>query len=621
MGDIIQSLLFGFGGSAVINSLKRPQVDETQQVAIRDTVAPRVRGYGRFKLESVLADIRVENPTGDGILHVVSMLHTGEIDAIEELKFNDQITRYDESTGAVTYPGVWNDNSRVSVHVHLGTDDQTADSFLTSAFPGRWTSAHRLRGITYVAGKFNGVPLEDFATVYQAGEPKCSAIGRLSKVYDPRDEDQSISDPSTWTWTTNAALIVMDYLWHPDGMRLPQALILREIDDWIAAANTCDEEVDLIGGGTEPRYQLCGTYELPDPRKDTLQKMLACFDAFVYLTPNAGISIQVGEFVEPTADETFGPEDILEYRGLRRGLPKTELVNEVRAKYTSPGHKFLAQEADPWRDETSIALDGEQTTTLDLEWCPSHSQCRRMQKVVAARLNPEWTGQIVTNARGRNLRNKRYATFTLPEVGTITVYIKSAEIDLLSGACTFDFVSFSSEAFEWDATEEGLSPEFDSPGDWGVVVPEGATAVVITADGAGGGGSMEDGGDGGARCVKTVTLDPSDAGKVILFTVGAGGRGDPPGELVSTDGGDTTVTCADLVAGALDMFAGGGNNNINGDGPGIATGGDTNTNGASSSGGDGGLAGSGASENEFPGGGGHEGVDGADGSVTFDWVF
>lgn len=599
----------------------RPPPPEPQQIAIRDTVAPRVRGYGRFKLTGVLDEIKVENPTGDGILHVVSMLHTGEIDAIEELKFNDQITRYDAITGEVTYPGVWNDTSRVSVHEHLGTDDQTADSFLTTAFPGRWTAEHRLRGIAYVAAKFNGVPLEDFATVYQAGEPKCSAIGRLSKVYDPRDIAQDIDDPTTWTWTTNAALIVMDYLWHSDGMRLPRAMIVSKIDDWIAAANTCDEEVDLIGGGTEPRYQLCGTYELPTARKETLQKMLACFDAFVYLTPDAGISIQVGEFVTPTDDETFGPDDILEYRGFRRGPPKTELVNDVRAIYTSPGHKFLEQEADPWRGSDSIELDGEQTTTLQLQWCPSHSQARRMMKVAAYRLNPEWQGQIVTNARGRNLRNKRYARFVIPDLGIdTTFYIKAADIDLLSGACTFDVVSFPAEAFDWEATEEGLSPEFDTPGDWGIVVPEGVSEVTITADGAGGGGAEADGGDGGARCVKTIAIDPADVGQVILFTVGAGGRGDPPGDLVSTDGGDTTVT-GTLTAGVINMFAGGGNNNINGDGPGIATGGDTNTNGASSSGGDGGQAGSGASENEFPGGGGHEGVDGANGSVRFDWVY
>lgn len=591
----------------------------SQKIAIRETVAARVRGYGRFKVTGVLDEIKVQFPYGDGVLHVSSMLHTGEIDGIEELKFNDEITRYDLITGAVTYPGVWNDSSRVFVHEHLGTDTQTADSFLTSAFPARWTSEHRLRGIAYTVAKFNGVPLEDFSTVYKANEPKCSAIARLSKVYDPRDPYQDIDDPTTWEWTTNFALIVMDYLWHEDGMRLPRARILAAQADWIVAADKSDDALDLIGGGTEPRYQLCGTYELPEPRKETLQRMLDCADGRVYLKEDGSISIQVGEFVAPTIDETFGPDDILEH-DIRRGHPKTKLINEVRAVYTSPGHKFLSQEADPWRDEASIALDDEQTTTLKLEWCPSHSQARRMMKVAAHRLNPEWSGQIVTNERGRNLRNKRYARFVIPDLSIdTTFYVESADIDLVSGSCTFEVVSFPASAFDWEATEEGESPEFDSPGNWGRVVPDGVTSLTITADGAGGGGTAADGGDGGARCVKTIAIDPADVGKVILFTVGLRGQGDPL-STNATDGGDTTVT-GSLVAGDINMFAGGGNCNLNGDGPGIATGGDTNTNGFSSAGGDGGQAGSGASENEFPGGGGHEGVDGANGSVTFDWTY
>ncbi len=513
LGALLLLVNIPLGIIALASRSKQP--DPVQQIAIRDTVAPRVRGYGRFKVTGVLAELRVENPTGDGILHVASMLHTGAIDAIEELKFNDEITRYDPVTGGVTYPGVWNDTSRVSVHEHLGTDDQTADTFLTAAFPARWTAQHRLRGIAYTVAKFNGVPLEDFSTVYKAGEPKCSAIARLSKVYDPRDEAQGIDDPSTWLWTTNAALIIMDYMWHQDGMRLPRALIVKALPDWIAAADKCDEAVDLIGGGTEPRYQLCGTYELPEARKETLQKMLSCIDGRVYLKEDASVTINVGEFVEPTDDETFGLDDILEYRGFRRGLPKTELINDVRATYTSPGHKFLEQEADPWRDEASIALDGLQTATLKLDWCPSHSQARRMMKVASYRLNPEWAGQVVTNDRGRNLRNKRYARFIIPDLGIdLTFFIKSADVDLLSGACTFDVVSFPAEAFEWDATEEGISPEFDTPGDWGIVVPAGVTEVTITADGAGGGGAEEDGGDGGARSVLTIAIDPADVGQV-----------------------------------------------------------------------------------------------------------
>lgn len=624
MADFLNSLFFGVFGGAAIDALKQPD-PEPQYFSNRDTVGARFRGYGRYRVKkSSLFELKVQNPTGDGILYVGSMIHSGEIDEIEEHRYNDQIVRLRESDGAVTYPGVWWDVNRVFLHYHYGTDSQVADTFLTAAFPGRWTSVHQLNGIAYTVGKFNGVPLEDFATVYQSGVPQYTAIIRASKVYDPRESGHDIDDPTTWEWTQNAALILMDYLWHADGMRLPRALIVQALDDWIEQANICDEIVPLIGGvetgDGEARYRLSGEYKFTDAPKDILRKMLSCVDGRVYLREDGAIVLKVGQFETPGTDETFTDDDILAYTGMRRGAPKTELRNEIRATYTSPGHDFAEQEADPWRDETSITIDGVQTETLDLQWCPSHSQARRMMKVTSYRLNPDWQGTVVTNARGLGLLNKRYAHFTISDLGIDEdFFIVSSEIDLLSGRCTFEVSSFPSTAFDWDATEEGNSPEFETPGDWGIVVPEGATEVTITADGAGGGGSGFDGGGGGARSVITVTIDPLDWGDVIQFTVGRGGMGDPPNIQSSTDGGDTTVS-ANLVAGSVSLFAGGGKSGFNGDAGGVATGGDTNTNGSDAAGGDGGQAGSGASENEFPGGGGHEGVDGAHGRVTFDWT-
>jgi hypothetical protein len=42
-------------------------------------------------------------------------------------------------------------NKLVRVKLFTGTDDQTADTELVSAFPGIWTADHRLRGVAYLA--------------------------------------------------------------------------------------------------------------------------------------------------------------------------------------------------------------------------------------------------------------------------------------------------------------------------------------------------------------------------------------------------------------------------------------------------------------------------------------
>lgn len=608
---------------ATMPSLPSPA---SSKVALRNPVGPRVRHYGRVRVSGELAELKVSTIVagheGDGVLFSDTMLMSGRIDGYEKFFIHDQEVRIDD-LGRAKYPGVFNDNYRVSLYTHLGTASQTVDANLAAAFPARWTANHRLDGIAHIVAQFNGVPLEDFSTVYSFGIPSLSATFRGAKVWDPRDEDQDPDDPNTWAWTTNAALIILDYLRHDDGMRTPYDMIEPALDEWQEQADYCDEEVDLIGGDTEPRYQLAGSYALTDPRKDVLRRMLTPIDGRIRLREDFAIVLEVGRFETPTEAETFGLADIIAPR-LKRGATKAELKNEIKFTYTSPGHNFQPQEGDSWRDEESIARDGLESAVLDLAWCPSHRQGRHRAKVEAERMNPEWSGQIVLGPRGFNLKGKRYIKLTIPflSITDRTFFLtEPAKINILSGTTTCSVVSFAEEVYELEVADQGVSPENETPGTWGVAVPEGATGVTITADGAGGGGSGEDGGGGGARCIKTVTLTAADAGTIILFTVGAGGRGDPPDLGESTDGGDSTVTCAALSAGAIAMTAGGGQSGANGHAGGTASGGDTNTSGSSASGGDGGEAGSGATENEAPGGGGHEGADGGNGRVTFDWVF
>lgn len=608
---------------------------QSQKVNTRNPVASRRKGYGICKIGGVVVFLRRSTVTDDGILYVVVVLNSGKIDSILKHFVSDQITRIDETgirpgpVGAAVYPAVWLDGQRVTIHYYLGEASQTADSLLLAAFPGQWTDAHRLDGLTYAVIKANGTPLEDFAEVYKAGIPSYRAVAKMSWVWDPRVSGQDPDDPETWAWSDNAALIIMDYLWSPDGMRLPRSMIDLGIDRWIAVANCCDDLVPLLNGGTEKRYRLSGEYDFTEPPKNVLARMLLPIDGRLHLRADGAIILDIGEFCEPAI--TITDEDILSY-DMRRGPSKIDLKNEIRATYAAPGFDYEQQEADPWRNESSIDVDGLQSASLNLDWCPSQSQARRRMKVEAIRQNPEWQGSIVTNAKGALLLGQRYVRLQISDLELdTTFYIQKSNIDLLNGICTFDLSAFPSTAYDFDpiphgsgvfTSEEGVSPEANCPGDHGIVVPEGATQVVITADGAGGGGS-DRGAGGGARSIKTIAIDPADWGAVILYTVGAHGIGEAVNVTggVMTDGGNSTVT-GTLAAGSIAMTAHGGHKGTNTAGAGgTASGGDTNTSGSNGGGPDGGAGASGADSNLTPGGGGDLQTDGGDGSVTFEWTF
>ncbi len=235
-------------------------------------------------------------------------------------------------------------------------------------------------------------------------------------------------------------------------------------------------------------------------------------------------------------------------------------------------------------------------------------------------------GTIRTNAKGLRLLGKRYARFQIVALGLdTTFFIQRSDIDLKSGVCTFQVISFPAEAYCWEPCEEGVSPEHKAPGNHGICVPAGAIGVRIRAIGGGGGGSEDKGGGGGAYAVKYIALSPADEGAVFLFTVGAKGIGTIENVFGNnTSGGASTVT-GTVAAGSVAITAGGGVSGVLDGAGGTATGGDTNTPGEARGGGDGGDSGAGASaterEGESPGAGGHEQYDGGIGEVTFEWEF
>lgn len=171
-------------------------------------------------------------------LYMALVLCEGEIDSIGDVFINDTISTDSKYSGLVT------------IDKKLGTDDQTYSTVLAGA-TDTWGANHRLRGIAYL-----GLRLEYNQDAFGSiPDIKCIVNGR--KVYDPRDLNQSFSDPTTWTFSKNPALCLRDYL---SNNRFGKGLSASQINDTsiIAAANVCDitvAEYDGQGAGTIPLLQ------------------------------------------------------------------------------------------------------------------------------------------------------------------------------------------------------------------------------------------------------------------------------------------------------------------------------------------------------------------------------
>ena len=119
-------------------------------------------------------------------------------------------------------------SSRVNIQHHLSPDgSDTADAFLISQIPSKWTTAHRLSGYTYSV-----ITLDLNYGRFQGGPPNITAKIRGKKVYDWRT--------GLTAYSNNPALCAADFIMAPFGMGQSTAQI--DSTAAITAANACDTQ-------------------------------------------------------------------------------------------------------------------------------------------------------------------------------------------------------------------------------------------------------------------------------------------------------------------------------------------------------------------------------------------
>lgn len=450
---------------------KKPNL-HAQRENLRNPIAPRRRYYGRVKISGIYVFINVTDitygPFTDiNALHLVIALAQGEFDDFEEHWLSDAKAFLDDNNVVIMPYHFYQESPFIRIFAHDGTDNQAADTLMTTNWPGQWTSDFHGYGVPYVSMILFSPTPENFNSVYSAGLPSYSGVCRAAKLWDPRDQTQQWSDRSTWKWSSNGALAVLDVLWSNGGVRLPLELILPAISVWQNQADYADKTRLLKNGGSEAWYRLCGGFEFTDPPKNWLPKMLAPMDARLGMRGDGAIVLDVGRWRLP--ELTISDNEIVGYQNLSQGKQKADIRNQIDATFVAPEYGYVEQQADSWLNEDSIDTDGLQQTTLDLGFCPSHAQARTIQKIEAFRQDSKgWFGTIITKAYGLKYltpnsdgTRKRFVHFQIAELGIDCDFeVLSFAFDYKTGRCTFAVGQMSGDAYDWDAaTDEGTAPE------------------------------------------------------------------------------------------------------------------------------------------------------------------
>ena len=325
-------------GLALVSKALMPSPDLGTQmggrsVMTREAAHSRKVVYGRARIGGNV--VFLESTGSDNkYLWLVSVIAAHEIDAYEEVWFNDEKIWNNGS-----FVGNW--GSYVSITFYEG-DQTTANAQLVSA-SSKWTSDHKLLDTAYMVVKLT-YDVDQFAN----GLPNISTVIRGKKVLNPAN--------STTAWSQNPALCVYDYLRDTKyGLGESASNILTS--SVTAAATICDQTVSLAAGGTQARYTIDGVVDTAGSIKSNIDSMLGSMIGRLVFSAGQ-FEIYAGAYVSPTylVDESVAVGDISiqtkqsrrsAYNGVK-GVFLSEDDNYILADYPAQlSSTFAAQDGDP----------------------------------------------------------------------------------------------------------------------------------------------------------------------------------------------------------------------------------------------------------------------------------
>lgn len=365
--SLVVSAIMGVIGKAFApkpSSITTAEDLRGRTIMARNSIASRTLVYGQVKTSGAIVFMEATNDNKD--LHYCVTLASNEITAVDSVFFNDQEVNTSLSDGVeVAVGGTDPDySSKANITAHFGSADQEADANLVSRTSA--TTNHRFRGIAYIYSKCTYDQ-----DVFANGTPNISAVIKGKKVYDPRT--------STTGYSNNAALCIRDYLMDSTyGLGSTSA----EIDDdsFIAAANICDEDVNLSAGGTEKRYTINGIVDTAKSPAELLDDMLIACQGSLYYS-NGKWHIKVGAYITPTA--TLDEDDIVGAISIQTRNSGQDQFNAVKGVFVSPDSNWQPTDFPEVTSSTFETEDGgdRKYADINMPFTTSPSMAQRIAKM------------------------------------------------------------------------------------------------------------------------------------------------------------------------------------------------------------------------------------------------
>ena len=306
--------------------------------------------------------------TDNQYLYMALVLSEGEINDITSIFVNDNQVTFTgdladntQVTVASSDSNFYDGSSLITVEPHFGSDTQTASSLLSTL--SSWTSNHRLRGLAYLAIRFEW-NRDKFGSL-----PSVQAVVQGKKVYNP-NLDSTVTGgsgshradtSSTWEYSDNPIYQLLDYLRNERfGMGIPNSYFDSNFADWQVAGDVCDADITPYSGASA--IDLMDSHTVVDTSKkaiDNVKDFVRGARAYLNFTGgkyNILVETSGSASITLTEDNIIGGITV-------QSKNKNSRYNRVIVSFINPSKEYQSDTAQfPPVDETGLASADQHAT-------------------------------------------------------------------------------------------------------------------------------------------------------------------------------------------------------------------------------------------------------------------
>jgi hypothetical protein len=349
-----------------------------------------------------------ENIDNKKIVHIVAAA-AHEIDSYGAFYINDELITF-SGAGAT---GDW--SGALYRYTNLGTTTQAALAIPSSDWPSSATG----KGIAHY-GLLWDFDSDNGKEKLSSGIPtRITQVIKGVKVYDPRKDSTNggtgshrVNDSSTWEWSANWALIVVNYLlgYTLNGTLVYGVGVGSDEIDWpqvIAMADVCDTTVD-----GKPRYRIGGIVSITQDHEQVIGQLeaaiggkVAKFGGKYYLWCPHDDLVSAG---------TLTDADIISQSGIRYtpAGPIEELFNTARGRYVDPSVIYQMRPYPQVVESTAVTEDGKtRMMERDFTFIQDESIAERVAREMVRR--SRFTGSVAVVVGPRGLLVKPFDVITI----------------------------------------------------------------------------------------------------------------------------------------------------------------------------------------------------------------